>query len=168
MHPSHPETIVNNETRLSHMRTAAIFRIITRLNAPVVAHPSAPPARTSGTRPVPAIAPQESPWHAWHARVRIAILAVTVFNVPFRGSPLALLAIASSFLVPALGQGLFISAATRNQFVASQIALLTGFLPAMMLSGFLFEISSMPKWVQALPSIVPARWKGAWWRTTSR
>jgi ABC-2 type transport system permease protein len=87
-----------------------------------------------------------------------AILAVTVFNVPFRGSPLALLAIASSFLVPALGQGLFISAATRNQFVASQIALLTGFLPAMMLSGFLFEISSMPKWVQALTYIVPARY----------
>ncbi len=86
------------------------------------------------------------------------LLAIFLFGVPFRGSFLALLAIASAFLVPALGQGLFISAATKNQFVASQIALLTAFLPAMMLSGFLFEISSMPKWVQALTYVIPARY----------
>ena len=73
------------------------------------------------------------------------VLAVFVFGVPFRGSPLALLAIGSAFLVPSLGLGLFISSATKNQFVASQIALLTAFLPSMLLSGFLFEISSMPK-----------------------
>ena len=48
------------------------------------------------------------------------LLAITVFGVPFRGSPFALLAIGSAFLVPALGQGLFISAATKSQFVASQ------------------------------------------------
>lgn len=87
-----------------------------------------------------------------------AVLAVWVFGVPFRGSVVALLAIGSAFLVPALGLGLFISSATRNQFVASQIALLTAFLPALMLSGFLFEISSMPRWVQALTYIVPARY----------
>jgi ABC-2 type transport system permease protein len=86
------------------------------------------------------------------------VLAVTVFGVPFRGSPLALLVIASAFLVPALGQGLLISAATKNQFVASQIALITGFLPAMMLSGFIFEIASMPKPVQWLTYVVPARY----------
>ena len=86
------------------------------------------------------------------------LLAVMVFGVPFRGSPLALLAIASAFLVPALGQGLFISSATKNQFVASQIALLTAFLPSLMLSGFLFEISSMPRWVQAITYIVPSRY----------
>lgn len=86
------------------------------------------------------------------------LLAVFVFGVPFRGSPLALLVIASCFLIPALGQGLFISAATKNQFVASQITLLTAFLPAMMLSGFIFEISSMPGWVQWLTTIVPARY----------
>ncbi|WP_229658428.1 ABC transporter permease [Tsuneonella deserti] len=86
------------------------------------------------------------------------LLAVFVFGVPFRGSPLALLVIASCFLIPALGQGLFISAATKNQFVASQITLLTAFLPAMMLSGFLFEIASMPAWVQWLTTIIPARY----------
>jgi len=87
-----------------------------------------------------------------------SVLAVTVFGVPFRGSPLTLLLIVSSFLVPALGQGLFISAATKNQFVASQIALLTAFLPALLLSGFLYEISSMPRWVQILTYAVPVRY----------
>jgi ABC-2 type transport system permease protein len=86
------------------------------------------------------------------------VLAVTVFGVPFRGSPLTLLLIVSAFLVPALGQGLFISAATKNQFVASQIALLTAFLPALLLSGFLYEISSMPAWVQILTYAVPVRY----------
>ena len=86
------------------------------------------------------------------------LLGVLAFGVPFRGSPLAMLVISSCFLVPALGQGLLISAVTKNQFVASQIALLTSFLPAMMLSGFLFEIASMPAWVRAITTIVPARY----------
>jgi ABC-2 type transport system permease protein len=86
------------------------------------------------------------------------VLAVTVFGVPFRGSPLALFLIVSSFLAPALGQGLFISAATKNQFIASQIALLTAFLPALLLSGFLFEISSMPRLVQLITYAFPVRY----------
>ena len=86
------------------------------------------------------------------------VLAVTVFGVPFRGSPWALLAIVSTFMAPALGQGLFISAATKSQFVASQIALLTAFLPALLLSGFIYEISSMPAWVQVLTYCVPVRY----------
>ena len=86
------------------------------------------------------------------------VIGITVFGVPFRGSVLALLAISSAFLLPALGLGLFISAATKNQFVASQIALLTGFLPAFLLSGFLFEISSMPWPIRMLTYIVPARY----------
>ena len=86
------------------------------------------------------------------------VLAITVFAVPFRGSPSSMLLIVSAFLVPALGQGLFISAATKNQFVASQIALLTAFLPALLLSGFLYEISSMPLWVQILTYAVPVRY----------
>lgn len=86
------------------------------------------------------------------------VLAITVFGVPFRGSPLALLAIASVFLFPALGQGLLISAATKNQFVASQVSLLSAFLPTMLLSGFLFEIPSMPKPIQAITYLVPARY----------
>ena len=87
-----------------------------------------------------------------------AVLAVTVFGVPFRGSPFALLVIASAFLFPALGQGLLISAATKNQFVASQVALLSAFLPTMLLSGFLFEISSMPRPIQAITYLVPSRY----------
>jgi ABC-2 type transport system permease protein len=87
-----------------------------------------------------------------------ALAAVFVFGVPFRGSLLALFLIASAFLMPALGQGLLISAASKNQFVASQIALLTAFLPTMLLSGFLFEIASMPKWIQAVTYIVSARY----------
>jgi len=86
------------------------------------------------------------------------VLAITVFGVPFRGSAFALLVISSAFLVPALGQGLLISALTKNQFVASQIALLSAFLPTMLLSGFLFEISSMPLPIQAITYLVPSRY----------
>lgn len=87
-----------------------------------------------------------------------AVIGVWVFGVPFRGSILALLAISSAFLMPALGLGLFISAATKNQFVASQAALLSAFLPTFLLSGFIFEIGSMPWPIQALTYIVPARY----------
>jgi len=87
-----------------------------------------------------------------------ASLAVFVFQVPFRGSVGALLAISSAFLLPSLGQGLLISAATKNQFLASQIAILSSFLPTFLLSGFIFEINSMPKVVQWICQVVPARW----------
>jgi ABC-2 type transport system permease protein len=86
------------------------------------------------------------------------VIAVLLFGVPFRGSVLALYALSASFLVPALGQGLLISAATKNQFLASQLALLSAFLPAFLLSGFLFEINSMPRPIQIITSIVPARY----------
>jgi ABC-2 type transport system permease protein len=86
------------------------------------------------------------------------LLAVTAFGVPFRGSVLALFVIVSAFMLPALGQGLLISAATKNQFVASQIALLTAFLPALLLSGFLFEIASMPRPIQFVTNVVPVRY----------
>jgi ABC-2 type transport system permease protein len=86
------------------------------------------------------------------------VIAIAVFGVPFRGSPFALFCIASTFLVPALGQGLLISAATKNQFVASQVALLTAFLPTLLLSGFLFEIPSMPRAVQAVTYLIPSRY----------
>ena len=86
------------------------------------------------------------------------VIAVTVFGLPFRGSLIALYLIATAFLMPALGLGLFISSATKNQFVASQIALLSSFLPTFLLSGFLFEISSMPVWIQAITYAVPARY----------
>ncbi|WP_404333613.1 ABC transporter permease [Sphingomonas sp. MMS12-HWE2-04] len=87
-----------------------------------------------------------------------AVIGVWIFGVPFRGSVLTLFAISSAFLMPALGLGLFISAATKNQFVASQIALLSAFLPTFLLSGFIYEIGSMPWPIQALTYLVPARY----------
>ncbi|MET0529892.1 MAG: ABC transporter permease [Microvirga sp.] len=86
------------------------------------------------------------------------LLAVFVFDVPFRGSLIALYALCATFLIPALGQGLLISAVTKNQFLASQVALITAFLPAFLLSGFLFEIDSMPLVIQWITVIVPARY----------
>ena len=87
-----------------------------------------------------------------------ALVAVFVFGVPFRGSVLALFAMSAAFLLPALGQGLLISAATKNQFLASQLALISAFLPTFLLSGFLFEIASMPTPIQWLTNLVPGRW----------
>lgn len=84
-------------------------------------------------------------------------LAVYVFGVPLRGSWLALLLLSSTFLLPALGQGLVISAVAKNQFIASQLALITGFLPAFLLSGFLFEIDSMPAPIRAVTHLLAAR-----------
>ena len=86
------------------------------------------------------------------------LLAVFVFGVPFRGSVFALYLISAAFLLPSLGQGLLISAATKNQFLASMIALLSSFLPTFLLSGFLFEIASMPKAIQWITNLVAARW----------
>lgn len=86
------------------------------------------------------------------------LTAVLLFGVPFRGSLLALYALCAAFLLPSLGQGLLISAATKNQFLASQLALLSAFLPTFLLSGFLFEIGSMPRAIQWLSVIVPARY----------
>jgi ABC-2 type transport system permease protein len=86
------------------------------------------------------------------------LVAVAAYGLPFRGSILALLVIGSAFLTASLGQGLMISAMTKNQFVSTQFALLSGFLPSLMLSGFLFEIDSMPKPIQWVTYLVPARY----------
>lgn len=90
-----------------------------------------------------------------------AVLAVWEFDVPLRGSIFALLLLSSVFLIPALGQGLLISTLARNQFVAALIALISGYLPAFMLSGYLFEISSMPSGMQLITYLVPARYFNA-------
>jgi len=84
--------------------------------------------------------------------------AIAAYDLPFRGSFGALLLIAATFLSAVLGQGLLISAATRNQFVSAQFALLSGFMPSLLLSGFLFEIDSMPRPIQWITYIVPARY----------
>lgn len=86
------------------------------------------------------------------------LTAITIFQTPFRGSVLLLFIESSLFLGSALGIGLLLSTLTRNQFNAAQAALNIAYLPAMMLSGFIFEISSMPKLIQAVTYIIPARY----------
>ncbi len=83
-------------------------------------------------------------------------LSVVVFNVPFRGSFLVYLLTSSLFLFVSIGMGFTISTLTRNQFLASVAAAMFGFLPAVMLSGGLFEITSMPPIIQPLTAIIPA------------
>ena len=87
-----------------------------------------------------------------------ALIAIYWFKVPFRGSFLALLASSAMFLVVVLAMGFFISVLAKGQFAASQIALLTTFLPAFLLSGFLFSIDQMPTVLQWITHIVPARY----------
>ena len=70
--------------------------------------------------------------------------AVFLFGVPFRGSVAALLLVSAAYLATMLPLGLLISTVTGNQFAASQAALVAAFLPALLLSGFIFEIDSMP------------------------
>jgi ABC-2 type transport system permease protein len=86
------------------------------------------------------------------------LTALLLFHLPLRGSMLALGLAAAVFLVPALGQGLLISVTMRSQLAAAQLGLMTGYLPAIMLSGFLFDIHSMPAWLRAVTLIVPARY----------
>jgi len=85
-------------------------------------------------------------------------MAVFLFDVPLRGSILVLAAVSALFMLAALGMGLVISSFARNQFVAGQIAIITTFLPAFILSGFIFDISSMPQVVQVITHIVAARY----------
>ncbi len=86
------------------------------------------------------------------------LLAVWVFGVPMRGSPLLLTALSSLFLAGALGQGILISSVSRNQLLANQLAFLTTFLPAFLLSGFFAPISNMPAVLQAITYLLPARY----------
>ncbi|MGH7142934.1 MAG: ABC transporter permease [Planctomycetota bacterium] len=86
------------------------------------------------------------------------LAAQFLFHVPFRGSIVILMAASMIYLLVALSFGLLVSSLVRSQFVASQIALLTTYLPALMLSGFLFDLRSMPAPVRAISFLVPARY----------
>jgi ABC-2 type transport system permease protein len=81
-----------------------------------------------------------------------------LFGLPLRGSLGALCAVSAAFLLAALGQGLLISTAAKNQFLAAQGAVVSAFLPAMFLSGFLFEINSMPLPLRMIARVLPARY----------
>ena len=87
-----------------------------------------------------------------------AAIAIYWFQVPFRGSYITLLVSSALFLVVVLSLGFFISVLAKNQFAACQIALLVTFLPAFLLSGFLFSIEQMPIALQWITSVVPARY----------
>ncbi len=84
--------------------------------------------------------------------------SVIVYQIPLRGSFIVLALVSATFLFTALGVGLLISTKARNQFLASQIAIVVGFLPAFILSGFIFEISSMPIYIRYLTYLIPARY----------
>ena len=86
------------------------------------------------------------------------LAAKFLFHVPFRGSVIVLSGASMLYLLVALAIGLLISSAIKSQFVASQIALLVTFLPAVMLSGFLFDLHSMPAVVRIITYALPARY----------
>ncbi|MGC8529011.1 MAG: ABC transporter permease [Leptospirillia bacterium] len=79
-----------------------------------------------------------------------------LFQVPLRGSLFVLTVTSTLFLTTALGMGLLISTVSKNQFVAGQIAIVFTFLPAFILSGFIFDIHSMPLFIRAITYIIPA------------
>jgi ABC-2 type transport system permease protein len=81
-----------------------------------------------------------------------------ILHVPFRGSLIALGVVGSLFMLSVLGIGLAISTGTRNQFNAAQAALNAAFLPAVMLSGFIYEIASMPTFLRGVTHLIPARY----------
>jgi ABC-2 type transport system permease protein len=86
------------------------------------------------------------------------VAAKFLFHVPLRGSIWVLTGASMLYLLVALGIGLVISALVKSQFVASQVAILVTFLPAMMLSGFLFDLRSMPAPLRFLTYALPARY----------
>ncbi|ACL63087.1 ABC transporter permease [Methylobacterium nodulans] len=84
------------------------------------------------------------------------LAALFVFDIPLRGSLATLVGFTAVFLLVALGLGLLISTVARTQFLASQVAMLLAFLPGLYLSGFLFEVASMPRLLRAVAVLIPA------------
>lgn len=85
-------------------------------------------------------------------------LCIVIFKIPFKGNLFVLFSVGALYLFCCLGVGLTISSSYREQFSASQMALSFGLLPALMLSGLIYPISSMPKFFQYLTSILPPRY----------
>ncbi|GMV43843.1 MAG: hypothetical protein AMXMBFR64_55590 [Myxococcales bacterium] len=88
----------------------------------------------------------------------VVTLGVWLFDVPVRGSLPLLFCVASVFLLAMLMQGIVISVVTRNQMVASQVAVISTMLPALLLSGFMFPVENMPLVLQGIASVMPARY----------
>lgn len=91
--------------------------------------------------------------------VAVTVVAgMAIFGTPFHGSVLLLAAMTFLFLVGALGLGIFISSAVKSQVLATQAAMVSTYLPAVLLSGFLFDISAMPRFLQGVTYLIPARY----------
>ena len=86
------------------------------------------------------------------------VVAYFWYEIPFNGNFGILLLLSAFYLFPSLSIGLLISTIAKNQFVAAQVSIIAGFLPAFLLSGFLFEISNMPTALQYFTYIIPARY----------
>lgn len=85
-------------------------------------------------------------------------LCIGIFHIPFHGNLLILFFVSGLFLFTSLGIGLLISSLVKNQFLASQVSLGIGFLPALLLSGLMFPINSMPEIFQYLTRVLPPRY----------
>lgn len=91
--------------------------------------------------------------------VAVTVVAgMLIFGTPMNGSVVYLAVLTTLFLIGALGLGIFISAAVKSQVLATQIAMVATYLPAVLLSGFLFDISSMPPALQGVTFLIPARY----------
>lgn len=90
--------------------------------------------------------------------ILISVVGIVLFDIPFRGSPVLLMALSLAFIVGGLGLGMFISAVARSQLVATQIAMVATFLPAFLLSGFMYDIGVMPAPLRAITYLIPARY----------
>jgi ABC-2 type transport system permease protein len=86
------------------------------------------------------------------------VVGVFIFQVPFRGNVAFLFLSSCLFLFGALAWGIFLSATTRTQLQAYQLGMLSSFLPGYLLSGFIYSVQNMPKVIQAISAIVPARY----------
>ncbi len=90
--------------------------------------------------------------------VSVSATGVLLFGVPLRGSPLLLMGLSIAFLVGALGIGMLISAVTRSQVLATQVAMVATYLPSFLLSGFMFDVKVMPAFLEGLTYLIPARY----------
>lgn len=90
--------------------------------------------------------------------VLAVVMSLYIFLVPFHGNMLLLFAASSVFLVAALMMGIMISVTSKSQLAASQVAMLTTFIPTFLLSGFMYPIFNMPKVIQLVTYLIPARY----------
>lgn len=88
----------------------------------------------------------------------VIVIGVGVLGVPFRGNPALLMALTVLFLLGSLGLGAFISASLKTQLLATQVAMVATYMPALLLSGFMFSIANMPPALRGVSLAVPARY----------